>query len=235
MRGSVPAVPVYVHACGATQLMFGSCTCMCSVNTGCVCTRVRAAQVVDVDVHMCGAKRAVAVQVHMVDQRMCGPAQAVPVTEEEAKRAVAVQVHMVDQRMCGPAQAVPVTEVSCSCVTTQARLVQACMVVRVRSGIGVLANTLHISLVHAPAVPVHGHVCGAAQLGDVCVQWCVHACGATQLMFGSCTCMGSVNNGCVCTRVRAAQVVDVYVHMCGAKRDVAMGREIIATMNECRQ
>ena len=144
MRGSVPAVPVYVHACGATQLMFGSCTCMCSVNTGCVCTRVRAAQVVDVDVHMCGAKR-----------------------------AVAVQVHMVDQRMCGPAQAVPVTEVSCSCVTTQARLVQACMVVRVRSGIGVLANTLHISLVHAPAVPVHGHVCGAAQLGDVCVQWCV--------------------------------------------------------------
>ena len=206
MRGSVPAVPVYVHACGATQLMLGSCTCMCSVNTGCVCTRVRAAQVVDVDVHMCGAKR-----------------------------AVAVQVHMVDQRMCGPAQAVPVTEVSCSCVTTQARLVQACMVVRVRSGIGVLANTLHISLVHAPAVPVHGHVCGAAQLGDVCVQWCVHSCGATQLMFGSCTCMGSVNNGCVCTRVRAAQGVDVYVHMCGAKRDVAMGREIIATMNECRQ
>ena len=88
---------------------------MGSVNTGCVCTRVRAAQVVDVDVHMCGAKR-----------------------------AVAVQAHMVDQRMSGAAQAVPVTEMSCSCVTTQARLVQACMVVRVRVAWAFSLHTSHL-------------------------------------------------------------------------------------------
>ena len=117
MCDNTSALSASLHGCARSSgmgVLATHFTSLC-VNTGCVCTRVRAAQVVDVDVHMCGAKR-----------------------------AVAVQVHMVDQRMSGAAQAVPVTEMSCSCVTTQARLVQACMVVRVRVAWAFSLHTSHL-------------------------------------------------------------------------------------------